>query len=185
MSLADFLFTPCLQRVLAATLLQPERSFTLQELLKLAGSGRGSAQKQVDRLVEAGVLREDPRRGRQRSIRANTEFPLYPELVAIARKSFAIMEPLKEALALFAGHINSAFVFGSVAKGSDSSRSDIDMIVVGIASLLELSEALHIAEQGMLRPLNFSLYEPAEWAALIESDPIMAQIAQGPILRIL
>lgn len=185
MSLADFLFTPGLQRVLGATLLQPERSFTLQELLQLANSGRGSAQKQVDRLVEAGVLKEETRRGRQRSIRANAEFTLYPELLGIARKSFAVVEPLKEALAPFAGHITSAFVFGSVAKGTDNCRSDIDMIVVGGAPLLPLSEALHMAERGLLRPLNFSLYEPAEWAALIESDPIMAQIAQGLILRIL
>ena len=130
MSLADFLFTPSLQRVLGATLLQPDRSFTLQELLRLANSGRGSAQKQVDRLVEAGVLQEDSRRGRQRSIRANTEFILYPELLSIARKSFAVAEPLKEALEPFAEHITSAFVFGSVAKGTDSGRSDIDLIVV-------------------------------------------------------
>lgn len=185
MSLADFLFTPSLQRVLGATLSQPERSFTLQELLRLADSGRGSAQKQVDRLVEVGVLREDARRGRQRSIRANTEFILYPELLSIARKSFAIVEPLKEALAPFTEHITSAFVFGSVAKGTDSGRSDIDLIVVGNAPLLELSEALHQAEQNLLRPVNFALYGPDEWAALIKSDPIVAQIAQGPALRIL
>lgn len=185
MSLADFLFTPGLQRVLGATLLQPDRSFTLQELLRLADSGRGSAQKQVDRLVKAGVLQEDARRGRQRSIRANTEFVLYPELLSIARKSFAIAEPLKEALAPFADHITSAFVFGSVAKGTDSGRSDIDLIVVGSAPLLELSEALHTAEQGLQRPVNFSLYEPGEWTALVEADPIMAQIAQGPTLTIL
>jgi uncharacterized protein len=183
--LADFLFTPGLQRVLGATLLQPERSFTLQELLRLADSGRGSAQKQVDRLVEVGVLREDARRGRQRSIRANTEFVLYPELLSIARKSFAVAEPLKEALAPFAERITSAFVFGSVAKGADGGRSDIDLIVIGSAPLLELSEALHSAEQVLMRPINFSLYEPAEWAALIEDDPIMAQIAQGPTLGIL
>lgn len=184
MSLADFLFTPGLQRVLGATLLQPERSFTLQELLRLADSGRGSAQKQVDRLVEAGVLREDARRGRQRSIRANTEFALYPELLSIARKSFAVAEPLKEALEPFSGHITTAFVFGSVAKGTDSGHSDVDLIVVGNAPLLELSEALHKVGQSLLRPVNFSLYEPAEWAALVQTDPIMAQIAQGPILRI-
>lgn len=185
MSLADFLFTPGLQRVLGATLLQPDRSFTLQELLRLADSGRGSGQKQVDRLVEAGVLKEDARRGRQRSIRANIEFTLYPELLSIARKSFAIVEPLREALERFGGQITSAFVFGSVAKGTDSGRSDIDLIVVGVVPLLELSEALNLAEQSLLRPVNFSLYEPAEWAALVESDPIMAQIAQGPTLRIL
>lgn len=185
MGLADFLFTPGLQRVLGATLPQPDRSFTLQELLRLADSGRGSAQKQVDRLVKAGVLREDARRGRQRSIRANTEFVLYPELLSIARKSFAVVEPLKEALEPFADHITSAFVFGSVAKGTDTGHSDIDLIVVGSAPLLELSAALHKAEQGLLRPISFSLYEPAEWAALAEADPIMAQIAQGPMLRIL
>jgi hypothetical protein len=54
-----------------------------------------------------------------------------------------------------------------------------------MAPLLELSEALHVAEQGLKRPINFSLYEPAEWSALVNSDPIMAQIAQGPALRIL
>ena len=140
MSLADFLFTRGLQRVLGATLVNPDRSFTLQELLRLADSGRGSAQEQVDRLVEAGVLREDARRGRQRSIRANTEFALYPELLSIARKSFAVVEPLKEALAPFADHITSAFVFGSVANHTDSGQSDIDLIVVGNIPLLELSE---------------------------------------------
>ncbi len=185
MGLADFLFTPSLQRVLGATLPHPDRSFTLQELLQLANSGRGSAKKQVDRLVEAGVLREGPRRGWQRSIQANTEFILYLELLSIARKSFAVAEPIKEALAPFADRITSAFVFGSVAKGSDSGRSDIDLIVVGSAPLLELSEALHLAEQGLMRPINFSLYEPAEWTALLGSDPVMAQIVQGPTLRIL
>lgn len=183
--LADFLFTPGMQCVLGAALLQPDRSFTLQELLHLANSGRGSTQKQVDRLIEAGVLKEDARRGRQRSIRANTEFILYAELVEIARKTFAVAEPLKEALLPFAAHISTAFVFGSVAKGTDSVRSDIDLIVIGDVQLLELSEALHAAEQKLLRPVNFSLYEPAEWAGLVDTDPVMMQIAQGTTLRIL
>lgn len=185
MSIADFMFTPSLQRVLGATLLQPERSFTLQELLRLADSGRGGAQKQVDRLVSAGVLTEEARRGRQRSIRANTEFALYPELVSIARKSFAVVEPLREALAPFRDSISSAFVFGSIAKGTDADHSDIDLIIVGNVPLLELSEALHHTEQRVQRPVNFSLYEPAEWAALVASDRVMAQIVEGPTLRIL
>jgi uncharacterized protein len=185
MSVADFLFTPGLQRVLGATLLHPDRSFSLQELLRLADSGRGSAQKQVDRLVESGVLQEEARRGNQRSIRANTEFTFYPELLSIARKSFAVAEPLKEALAPFAHGINTAFVFGSVAKTTDSDASDIDLIVVGEVSLLELSEALHSTEQELARPINFSLYGPDEWVNLVQSDPVIAQIAKGPTLKIL
>ncbi|MCC5611145.1 nucleotidyltransferase domain-containing protein [Nostoc sp. CHAB 5834] len=184
MSVADFLFTPSLQRVLAATLLHPERSFSLRDLLRLADSGRGSAQKQVDRLVAVGVLLEDERRGAQRSIRANPNFVLYPELSSIARKTFAVVEPLREALAPFETEIESAFVFGSVAKGTDGAQSDIDLIVVGDAPLLKVSEALHTLETSLGRPINFSLYEPSEWIALVESDSVISQIAKGPTLRI-
>ena len=38
MSAADFLFTPSVQRVLTATLANPGRSYTLEELLALAAS---------------------------------------------------------------------------------------------------------------------------------------------------
>lgn len=184
LGLADFLFTPTLQKVLGATLLHPERSFTLRELLRLADSGRGSAQKQVQRLIDSGVLFEDARRGLQRSIRANTEFIFYAELRSIAYKSFGAVEPLREAMAPFATNISSAFVFGSVAKGTDSAKSDIDLIVIGKVSLLKLSEALHEAETKLMRPVNFSLYEPEEWTNLVESDPVIAQIVNGVTLKV-
>ncbi|MCT6721720.1 nucleotidyltransferase domain-containing protein [Acidovorax sp. K2F] len=185
LGLADFLFTPTLQKVLGATLLHPDRSFTLRELLRLADSGRGSAQKQVERLINSGVLLEDERRGTQRSIRVNTEFIFYAELRSIAHKSFSVVEPLKEALAPFASNISSAFVFGSVAKSTDSAKSDIDLIVIGQVSLLELSEALHEAESKLMRPINFSLYEHSEWTSLVEADNVVAQIANGVTLKVL
>jgi predicted nucleotidyltransferase len=185
MSIASFLFTPSVQRVLGITLLQPERSFTLQELLRVASSGRGSTQLQIDRLVEAGVLQDEPRRGNQRSIRANTSFPLYAELVSIARKSFALAEPIKEALAPFSAQIVEAFLFGSVAKGTDTEKSDVDLIIVGTASLFELTEVMLKVEQNVYRPIHFCLYEPAEWSALLQSDPIIVHIANGEKIRLI
>jgi len=180
MSAADFLFTPSVQRVLAATLPQPDRSYTLQELLALAASGRGNTQAQIERLLAAGVLREEPRRGRQRSIRANTAHFLYPELSSIVRKTFGVAEPLKAVLQPFAGHIDEAFVFGSVAKGTDTQCSDLDVIVVGAVPLLELTEALHLLEQNLGRGVHVSVYERSEWRELVERDPVVGQIAAGP-----
>lgn len=148
MGAADFLFTPSVQRVLAATLSHPERAYSLEELLALAATGRGNTQQQIERLLTAGVLKEEPRRGRQRSIKANTAYFLYPELSSIVRKSFGLAEPLKKTLRPFAQSIQEAFVFGSVAKGTDTQRSDIDLAVVGTSSLIELSEAVHNVAQG-------------------------------------
>jgi uncharacterized protein len=139
----------------------------------------------LERLLAAGVLKEEPRRGRQRSIKANTEFFLYPELRSIARKSFGLAEPLKQALRPFAHSIEEAFVFGSVAKGTDTQRSDVDLAVIGTASLFELSEALHNVEPELGRAVHLSLYDPEEWRELVGRDAVVAQIAQGPKLQVL
>ncbi|CAN7673524.1 nucleotidyltransferase domain-containing protein [Variovorax paradoxus] len=185
MSSADFLFTPTVQRVLAATLANPDRSFLLSELLDLAAGGRGGAQQQIERLLQAGVLTEEPRRGRQRSIRANKDFFLFDELSSIARKSFGVKEPLMRALEPFGDSIREAFVFGSVAKGSDNGRSDIDLAVIGRVALREVTNALLDLEQELGRPIHLSLYDPEEWEELISSDQVMAQIAKGPKLELI
>jgi uncharacterized protein len=185
MSSTDFLFTPSVQRVLKATLGQPERAFTLQELLESAATGRGSTQLQIERLLHAGVLLEEPRRGRQRSIRANTAHFLYPELASIVRKTFGVREPLLDALEPFREHIVQAFVFGSVAKGTDTAGSDVDLVVVGTAPLMDVSQALQALESTLGRTVHLSLYDPQEWLSLLSSDPVMRQIDQGPKLQLI
>jgi predicted nucleotidyltransferase len=185
MGTTDFLFTPGVQRVLGLALSRPEQEFTLKELLDRSGTGHGNSQRQIEQLIQAGVLAEGPRRGRQRAIKANTTHFLYPELRAIAMKSFALAEPLREALAPFADRIDEAFVFGSVATGSDSYRSDIDLIVIGDAPLLELTQVLADAEHHLGRPVHLSLYAASEWRDLSQNDPVLAQISASPKLIIL
>lgn len=185
MSAADFLFTPAVQRVLRAIYADTSKSFALNELLRIARSGKGSTQKQIDRLVLSGVLLEEPRRGAQRSLRANTEFFLYPELRSITAKSFGLVEPLREVLTPFKDEISDAFVFGSVATGTDSHKSDIDLIVVGTAPFLELSECLLSAEQRLGRAIHLNLYSAPEWRSLRESDPVLSQISNSSKLEII
>ncbi|MBK9236867.1 MAG: nucleotidyltransferase domain-containing protein [Rhodoferax sp.] len=185
MSSVDFLFTPTVQRVLGAVLTQPDQSFTLQALLRQADAGRGSAQKQIDRLVGAGVLVEEPRRGRQRSIRANTAFFLYPELKSIALKTFGLIEPVRDALQAYADRIQEAFIFGSVVKGTDTEESDVDIMIVGTVPQLELLEVAIQLRQKLGRLVQFNVYEPAEWRELVENDPVISQIVNGPKLQVM
>jgi len=132
MSIADFMFTPREQRVLSLVLSTPERTFNLAELMSRSGAGSGAGQHTVRRLWEAGVLRES-RMGNQRLFQANTDFPLYPELRSICAKSFGLAGMLREALAPLVDEIDEAFVFGSVARGTDTAGSDI---LYGAASSL-------------------------------------------------
>lgn len=185
MSATDFLFTPSVQKVLALMFADPERSFTLNELLAQAGGGRGGGQKQIEKLLAAGVFEEGPRRGRQRSIKVNIRFFLYSELRGVVLKSFGLAEPLRAVLAPFKSQIEEAFVFGSVAKGSDTHQSDIDLIVVGDAPLMPMTDAILQAGNSLGRPVHLSLYGPDEWSRLKQTDPVLAQISEASKIRIL
>ena len=64
-------------------------------------------------------------------------------------KAVGLTEPLRKALEPHSNKINAAFVFGSVAKGSDTAQSDIDLMVVGdelsysdLYSVLQNTESL-------------------------------------------
>lgn len=182
MSSIDFMFTPTVQRVLQATLMNPDRRYSLAALLDIANTGRGSTQKQIERLLAAGVLKESREFGRLRQIYANQDYFLYAELCSIAKKTFGLAEPIRDALKPFQQLIDEAFIFGSVAKSNDSGASDIDLMIIGKVAVLEISEAMHTLEAKLGRPINFTVYTRNEWAKLVLKDPIAKQILDGPTL---
>src|SRR5690242_21833434 len=128
-SLADALFTTTQQRVLGALYGQPQRSFTVTELIASTGAGSGAVQRELAKLTASGLLTVRPI-GNQKHYQANPAAPIHGELVAILQKTVGLAEPLRDALQPLAKRIALAFVFGSVAKGSDTARSDIDLMVV-------------------------------------------------------
>lgn len=97
-SLAGALFTQTQQRVLGRLFGQPERSFTVSELIAVTGAGSGAVQRELAKLVDSGLVTMQPS-GHQKHYRANPAAPIHDELVAIVRKTVGLAEPLREALA--------------------------------------------------------------------------------------
>ena len=159
--LADALFSTTQQRVLGLLFGQPERSFYATELIGLTGSGSGAVQRELAGLEQSGMVTVR-RLGTQKHYQANPESPLFAELCSIARKTFGLAEPLRRALAALAPKITAAFVFGSVAKRGDTTKSDIDLMIVSdrltYTDVFATLEPLH-AELG--RPVNPTVYSPA------------------------
>ena len=162
-SLADALFSTIQQRVLAYLFGQPERSFFATELIKLAGGGSGAVQRELARLADSGLVTVT-RVGTQKHYQANPRSPIYAELCAIAQKTVGLAEPLREALAPLAKRITAAFVFGSVAKRSDTAASDIDVLVLSDSiDYADVFAALQSAEAKLGRTVNPTVYTPANW----------------------
>lgn len=161
-SLGDALFTGTRKWLLGALFGNPARSFYARELIGLAGSGSGAIQRELERLTQSGLVTMLPV-GNQKHYRANPESPVFAELCALTRKTFALADPLREALEPLASRIRAAFVYGSVAKGEDTTSSDIDLMV--IADKVSYGELL-----GALEPLSHSLNRRVNPTVLTQRD---------------
>ena len=128
-SLADALFSKTQQRVLGVLFGRPDQSFFANEIVRLAGGGFGAVHRELAALEGAGLVTAT-RIGNQKHYQANREAPIYGELRGIVLKTVGLADVLRQALAPLAPRIRAAFVYGSVAKGTDTARSDIDLMVV-------------------------------------------------------
>lgn len=175
--LADALFTTTQQKVLGLLFGQPERSFYTKELIRLAGSGSGAVQRELRCLASSGLIRMT-RVGRQVHYQANPDSPVYRELVEIMRKTVALTEPIRQALEPLAGRINLAMVFGSVARGTDTADSDIDLLVVSDNLMWqELYVALQPIEARLDREISPALYTVQEFNANRASgNPFLSRV---------
>jgi predicted nucleotidyltransferase len=151
--LADALFTTTQQRVLGALYGQPQRSFTVSELIASTSAGSGAVQRELAKLVASGLLTMQPV-GNQKRYQANPAAPIHDELVGIVQKTVGLAEPLREALRSLASQITAAVVYGSVAKRSDTARSDIDVMIVGDVGFAEVVNAVYPLHERLGREVN-------------------------------
>ena len=157
MSISAALFSDSQSRVFRWLFGQPERSYHLNELLRLTGLGSASLQRELGKLAAAGLVRSE-KVGNLRRFQANTESPVYEELAALTRKTLGAQPLLQEALEPIKEKLDLAFIYGSIAKGTDTAKSDVDVIVVGNDLLLsEVLKLLLPVESKLGRKINPTL----------------------------
>jgi predicted nucleotidyltransferase len=176
----DALFTRTQQRVLALLFADPNRTFFQQELIELAQSGSGAVRRELDRLVDAGLVTVT-RVGAQKRYQANRSAPIFDELRRIVVKTMGLADPLREALKPLKKRIRLALVYGSVARGEEKAGSDVDLLVVADDLPLErLYRRLEIAEKELGRRIDPTLYTISEYRKRRESgNPFLKKVLAG------
>lgn len=163
--LIDALFATTRQRVLGLIFGQPTRSFFARELIQLTGSGSGAVQRELERLAASGLV-TTTRIGNQRHFQANRESPVFAELHGLMLKTIALAEPLRQALEPLASRTALAFIYGSVVKGTDTARSDVDVLIVADDVMLEeVYSAFAPVEVALGRKINPTLYTRKEFSS--------------------
>ncbi|MFN3884622.1 MAG: nucleotidyltransferase domain-containing protein [Rhodocyclaceae bacterium] len=186
MSIATVLFSESQSRLYRWLFGEPGRSFHLNELRRLTGLGSASLQRELRKLVDAGLVNSEYV-GNQRRFQANPRSPVYQELVAIVRKTLGLQPLLADALAALRPRVRAAWIYGSMAKAADTAKSDIDlMLVADDLTLGEVLECLTPLEVEIGRKINPTCYTSVEFdRRRNDPDSFVNRVLAQPILPLI
>jgi uncharacterized protein len=119
-------------------------------------------QREIDALVRVGIL-EKRLDGRRTYIKANQESPIFPELRGLIEKTSGIVPMLREAITRTKG-LQIGFIYGSLARGEEGAGSDIDLMLIGAVSTMDISPKLRTVEKALGRQINPTVFAPDEFS---------------------
>ena len=182
---ASTLFGKTRQAVLVLLFEQPDTRFYLREISRITGIAPSQLQNELNQLHQADlVCREND--GNRVIYQANTRHPIFGELQSIVAKTCGLPASIKAALLPLAADIQFAAIYGSLAKGSNNARSDVDLLIVGEASLEKVISLIHPLEQKSGREISVRLYARKEFAERkAKDDRFLYGVLNGPLITLL
>jgi hypothetical protein len=184
--IAQALFTPAQQKLLGLLFVRVNQGFHLNEIMRLTGLGSASAQRELKRLHESGVI-ESERIGNVRRFRPNKNCIVYAELANLVKKTFGLVSVLNSALAPLQDVLTVAFVYGATAKEHEGTDANIELLLVGDnTSYGELLSRLPVAERILRRKINPNLYSVPDFKRrLQQQQPFILEVLSGQKIYVL
>jgi len=184
-SIAKALFSKTQQRLYGLLFGHPDRTFFLRELIEEANIGRGTVQREMEKLV-ASELVLVKKVGNQKHYQANRGSPIFDELVSILRKTAGLVEVLADALVPLEQKIDVALVYGSMASARETSSSDVDLLVIGDVDFGDVAKSIYLSQDILHREINPKVYLQKEWKRLLtKKDGFAKEIMKQPKLFII
>jgi len=166
--------------ILKLLLLNPADRRYLREVASLTHQPVRAAQRELARLESAGLLTATTE-GNRKYYQANRESPVFPEIKALLVKTVGLGDLFRTHLQEKRGSIQLAFLFGSYARSTESSTSDIDLMVIGRITGRELARLLAPVRETSGREVNTVCTTPAEFRAKArQGNAFLAEILRGP-----
>lgn len=149
----------------------------LREIQRQTGFAIGTVRQDIEKLVKLDLVtrRKD---GNRVYYAANSKHPLTADIMQMVLKTIGLTDVLREALADKA--IQCAFVFGSLATGTDRAGSDVDLMVIGELGLRKVSALLSGVGDRLGREINPFVLTPAEFGKrVMEKEHFVASVMKS------
>ena len=166
--LADLLFGRTRGAILALLYGHADQTFYTRQIAREVDASIGAVQRELENLSKVGLIVRNSL-GSQVFYQANRSAPIFKDLQALINKTVGVFSVLRSALQPLSKRIVVAFVYGSVAREEETAQSDVDLMIVGKATLDEILSRLSTVEKSIGRPINATVYSVEEFKSKLAS----------------
>ena len=142
---------------------KPDQLFYTNEIIRLSDSGTGAVQRELKKLLAADLITVQSF-GNQIRYQANTNSPLFMDLRNIILKTTGLASIIQKALIPVSNEMQYAFIYGSIASGKESAKSDIDLMIISdTLTYADIFSILEAPSKKLGRAINPTFYTKHDW----------------------
>ena len=165
--------------------MHPDSEFYLRQLSSDVGFNVMAVRAELKNLISAGLVTLRPS-GNRRYFKVNSDHLLFPELKTLIVKTVGVRDVLINYLMPHAQNIDCAFIYGSMASGTSTSESDIDLFIIGDISPRGLSSIFREVSDEIGREVNYYIMNREEYSRRMkDKDHFIDAVGEGPKIYII
>lgn len=170
-------------KILTEVLLNSGREYHIRELSRITDVSPIHVQKELKNLQSLGLL-SSKKMGNMVLYTLDKSSAIAEDLKRVFLKTEGVgIEILKS---LDKKRIQYALIYGSFAKGTETTTSDIDLLVIGDIDEDSLLRSVSKAESKMGREINFIHWTPKEFAQKAkEKIPLLGDVLKTDVIMII
>lgn len=149
-------------KVIGWLMTHPDERYFGRQLASILTEDPTNVSRELARLTRLGILTCQIE-GQQKYHQANRSCSVYKELHNLSLKTAGLADVVRELIQPLAGKIDVAFIYGSQAEGKATASSDVDVMVIGKATLAEVVSAIGPAHDQLGREVNPTVYPKKEF----------------------
>lgn len=172
------------RKLLNYLFMNPTCELFVNEIAKKLSLDKRNLVKKMKELEKEGIIKSQ-KKGNLKLYSINRDYPLYQEYKSILFKTSGFEASLRELISKIKG-IKEAYIYGSYAKNSMDSHSDIDLMAIGTHSIALLQRSLNVLQKEIDREINVINMDVNEFAKRKKNkDPFINQVFSGKTVRII
>lgn len=172
------------QSVLSYFFINENASVYVNELARILCLNPGNLDRKLKELEKEGLLTSEFM-GKQRYYKLNNDSGLLSVYRDLAEKTFGFESVLFKSLKAVPG-IVSVYLFGSYVSGTMDEHSDIDLLIVGDASMKEVQQKIRACSQKIDRNINPVYMSEEEFAERQQNkDPFICSVLEASHRKII